>query len=169
MKHANTPQVDRPWFGDPTYGVPRHRKDLLPWSHVSRRMEEARVYWATTVDPQGRPHATPVDGLWRDDALYFGGSPTTRRNRNLETNPAVCLHLESGSDVVILHGQARLTKIDETMAAWLAEASTRKYGFPAKPQDFREGVHVFRPSVAFAWAQFPKDVTRFRFGPDREA
>lgn len=29
----------------------------------------------------------------------------SRRNRNLARNPAVCVHLESGSDVVILYGE----------------------------------------------------------------
>jgi hypothetical protein len=148
---------------DPSYGVPRTRQGLLAWSHVVGRLEEARVYWISTVDPQGRPHATPVDGLWREDALYFGGSPRTRRNRNLEVNPAVCLHLESGTDVVILHGEAHLTSVAAATAAWLAEANSRKYGYPSKPEDYRSGVHVFRPSIGFAWTRFPKDVTRFRF------
>ncbi len=40
-------------------------------------------------------------------AAYFGGSPQTRRNRNLVETPAVCVHLESRSDVVILHGDAQ--------------------------------------------------------------
>src|SRR5262245_5235144 len=39
------------------YGLPKHNKDLLPWSYVRERMAQAQVYWITTVDPDGRPHA----------------------------------------------------------------------------------------------------------------
>jgi hypothetical protein len=37
-----------------------------------------------------------------------------------------------------------------------------EYGM--KPSDYeRGGVRAFRPRVAYAWKDFPKDVTRFRF------
>ena len=98
--------ASRPYSPGAEYGMPKSKRGLLPWQHVSERMAAARYYWISTVDPDGRPHATPVDGLWLDDLLYFGGSPTTRRNRNLALNPATCVHLESGIDVVILHGDA---------------------------------------------------------------
>src|SRR5262245_42608671 len=94
------PTASRPYM--PGYGLPKSKTDLLPWSHVSTRMAEAQHYWLCTVDPDGRPHATPVDGLWLDDRLYFGGNPQTRRNRNLAGNPAVCIHLEGAMEVVIL-------------------------------------------------------------------
>ena len=65
------------------YGIPKNNKGLLPWSHVTDRMAKAVHYWVCTVDPNNHPHVTPLDGLWLDDNLYFGGSPQTRRNRNL--------------------------------------------------------------------------------------
>src|ERR1051325_7993693 len=83
------------------YGVSTAAKGLLPWSHVVERMAKAMHYWICTVDPKGRPHATPVDGLWIDDTLYFGGSRETLRHRNLCANAEVCVHLESAMDVVI--------------------------------------------------------------------
>ena len=46
------------------YGIPKDTKSVLPWSHASKRMSEALHYWVCTVDSKGRPHATPVDGLW---------------------------------------------------------------------------------------------------------
>ena len=159
------PRADRAWIADPSYGVPRHQKGLLAWPQVREMLERARVYWVSTVDPHGRPHATPVDGLWWGDALYFGGSPLTRRSRNLESNPAACVHLESGSEVVILHGDVRSTKPDDGLARWLAEANSAKYGYPSRPEDYQDnGVQIFSPSVGFAWKEFPKDVTRFHFG-----
>src|SRR5262245_8042789 len=92
------------------YGVPKNNAGLLPWSHVTARMTEAHHYWVATVDAQGCPHATPVDGLWLDDALYFGGSPQTKRHRNMSGNAEVCVHLESATDVIILRGKAEELK-----------------------------------------------------------
>ncbi len=146
------------------YGVPKDEKGLLPWSHVTERMARANHYWICTVGPTGQPHATPVDGLWVDDALYFGGSAQTRRQRNLAQNPAACIHLESAMDVVMLHGEARQVRPDHALAVRLAGLSKQKYGYAPKPEEYEKaGVHVFRPRVAFAWSKFPKDVTRWRF------
>ena len=102
---ATEPKASRPHM--PGYGVPKDKKGLLPWSHVTERMAEAQNYWVCTVNSDEQPHATPVWGIWLDDRLYFGGGPQTRRSRNLAGNPAVCVHLESGSDVIILHGDAQ--------------------------------------------------------------
>jgi hypothetical protein len=158
------PVASRPYLPDAAYGIPKSKKGLLPWSHVEQRMAEAKAYWISTVSPDGRPHATPVDGLWLDGRLYFGGSPQTRRHRNLAANPAACVHLESGSDVVILHGEAHeLRPAPHELALRLVEANTEKYGYPSKPEDYEGGgVFEFRPQVAFAWKQFPKDVTRWQ-------
>lgn len=99
---ASRPRIPR------EYGVTRDKKGLLPWSHVNERMTKAKQYWVCTVSPEGRPHATPVDGLWLDGRLYFGGSPKTRWMRNVAANPAVSIHLESASEVIILEGEAHM-------------------------------------------------------------
>jgi nitroimidazol reductase NimA-like FMN-containing flavoprotein (pyridoxamine 5'-phosphate oxidase superfamily) len=144
------------------YGVSTAAKGLLPWSHVADRMAKAMHYWISTTGPDGHPHATPVDGLWIDDRLYFGGSPQTRRQRNLAANPSVCVHLESASDVVILHGEARAERPDAALAKRLARDSTQKYGYGQTPEQYQQtDVHVFRPRTAFAWTNLPKDATRF--------
>jgi hypothetical protein len=159
------PVASRPHI--PGYGIPKDRKGLLPWSHVTERMMKAKHYWISTVGPDGRPHATPVDGLWLQDRLYFGGSPTTRRNRNLAANAAVCVHLESATDVLILHGDADELRSDRDVAERLAEASREKYGYALSPEEYEkaEGVYVFRPRMVLAWTQFPKDATRWHL-PD---
>jgi pyridoxamine 5'-phosphate oxidase-like protein len=146
------------------YGVPKDKKGLLPWSHVTDRMEKAMHYWISTVSPEGRPHATPVDGLWIDEQLYFGGMPDTRRHRNLLANPAVCVHLESAMDVIILRGDAReLPGTERSLNVRLAEASVKKYGYGPPPDAYAAGgVWVLRPRVVLAWKQFPKDVTRWK-------
>lgn len=158
--------TDRPHTPGPDYGVPKSKKGLLPWAHVSERMATAKVYWVSTVSPDGRPHATPVDGIWLDDQLYFGGSPVTRRNRNLATNSAVCVHLESGQDVVILHGDAEeLRMVDHALAVRLSEASNQKYGYGQTPESYevnKGGLFVFRPRLVYAWKEMLKDITRWR-------
>jgi hypothetical protein len=160
---ASGPNARRPWL-PPEYGVPRDAKGLLPWSHVADRMTKALHYWICTVGPNGDPHATPVDGLWLDDRLYFGGSPRTRRQRNLAANPSVCVHLESGSDVIILQGEARPERPDSALAKRLAESAAKKYGYGQTPEPYEKSdVHVFRPRIVFAWTNLPKDATRWEF------
>jgi nitroimidazol reductase NimA-like FMN-containing flavoprotein (pyridoxamine 5'-phosphate oxidase superfamily) len=153
------------------YGIPKDTKRLLKWEHVIERMTKASHYWVCTVDPKGQPHATPVDALWVDGALYFGGSAETRRHRNLAANPSVVVHLEDAMDVVILHGTAReLRDVDRALAQRLAEASKQKYGWAPKPDDFAKGgTWVLRPRKVLAWKKFPKDVTRFRLDEDAPA
>jgi hypothetical protein len=165
MNPTAEPVADRPYM--PDYGIPTSTEGILPWSHVTERMTAAKYYWITTVSPEGHPHATPVDGLWVNDQLCFGGSPKTRRNRNLASNPAVCVHLESGIDVVILHGEAHALRVtDRDLAAQLAQGTIEKYGYSMKPEDYleTEGVYAFRPRLVLAWSDFPKDATRWRFG-----
>jgi nitroimidazol reductase NimA-like FMN-containing flavoprotein (pyridoxamine 5'-phosphate oxidase superfamily) len=158
---ADGPRASRPQI-PAEYGVPKGKKGLLPWSYVTERMAAAMCYWVCTVSPAGIPHATPVDGLWLDDRLYFGGSPQTRRNRNLAANPAVCVHLESGAEVLMLQGQARLLTADRALANRLAEASAQKYGYAPEPAQYEAGgVHVFSPRVVIAWRQMMKDATRW--------
>lgn len=149
------------------YGLPKGKQRLLPWSHITERMSGALHYWVCTVGAGGQPHATPVDGLWLDDRLYFGGSPQTRRNRNLTQNPAVCIHLESADDVLILHGEARLQTPKRQVALRLAEASAQKYGYAPKPEDYEATpVYVFRPRVILAWRPALKEATRWELPQD---
>ena len=163
-KGETGPIASRPRF-PPGYGTKKDKKGLLPWSHVQERMANAMHYWVCTVGPDGRPHARPVDGLWLDDRLYFGGSTEARWNRNLAANSTVSVHLESATDVVILHGEAHELRAPErSFAVRLAEASKAKYGFSFEPDQIGTGgTFEFRSRVVFAWKSFPKDATRWEF------
>ena len=157
------PGVSRPRI-PPEYGIPKNNKGLLPWSHVTERMTNAMHYWICTVDPNGQPHVTPVDGFWLDDRLYFGGSPNTQRNHNLRSNPSASVHLDSSDDVVILHGEVALHTPDHELAVQLSKASAEKYGYGPSPEEYEtSGIQIFRPIKVFAWKQFPRDVTRWQF------
>jgi hypothetical protein len=111
----------------------------------------------------------PAWAVWLDDALYFDGSPETRRGRNLAENPAIVVHLESGDEVVILEGDAlEAGRPDAAFAERLAAAFEAKYGqshdyHPAPTTWDNGGLWVVRPKVAFGWTQFPTALTRWRF------
>ena len=139
---------------------------MLDWFHVVKRMESSRSYWIATAGPDGRPHSTPVWGVWLDGALYFDGGPETRRGRHLAANPSVSVHLESGDDVVILEGEAREALApDRTLTTRLAEGYSAKYassGYEPGPDMWDSGsLYRMKPQVVFAWTAFPKDATRW--------
>jgi pyridoxine/pyridoxamine 5'-phosphate oxidase len=166
MLQNNVPQPARPYV--PEYGIPETDEGMLPWSHVCERMENALNYWISTVSPEGEPHATPVWGVWLNEALYFDGSPQTRRGRNLAANPNVAIHLESGDDEVIFRGQVdQINGRDREFSTRLAAAYTAKYkhkGYAPAPDTWDEGgLYVVRPYVVFAWTNFPEDTTRWIF------
>jgi hypothetical protein len=168
------PTPSRPHI--PGYGVPKSRKGLLAWSHVSERMAQARNYWIGTTDPDGAPHAVPVWGVWLDDTLYFSGGQT-HWARNLAANPAVVVHLESGDDVVIVKGRVeRVT--DRAVVKRAGRAGAVKYegakdtgdDASAESEDDTggdaggEGIFALRPSIVYAWSQGLANATRWRFG-----
>ena len=120
-----------------------------------------------TVGPHARPHARPVDGVWVDGALCFGGSPETRWVRNLMANPSIALHLSSEAEAIILEGTAELiTDPAHPLAAPAMAASKAKYPqyFSGAAMPFRP-FWILRPITAFAWTLegFPGDATRWRF------
>jgi hypothetical protein len=88
------------------YGAPGEADALLPWSYVEQRVRAASNYWIKTVGPNARPHARPVDGVWVDGALCFGGSPEARWVRNFMANPSISVHLSSEAEAIILEGAA---------------------------------------------------------------
>ena len=50
-------------------------------------LEGAELYWLTTVRADGRPHVTPLIGVWHDGAVHFCTGPREQKARNLETQP----------------------------------------------------------------------------------
>ena len=163
IDEKTNPKATRPHVPS-VYGVPQADEGLLPWSYVTQRMTEAKCYWLSTVDAESQPYATPIDGLWHKGTLYFGGSPRTRWSRNLSQNPSLCVHLESGIDVVILRGEAvEMKGMERELAETLARASYEKYGYAPKPEEYEnsDGVYAFYPRIVLAWQQFPQDATRW--------
>jgi hypothetical protein len=141
---------------------------MLPWSWVDERLTTARNYWVATIGPSGQPHSRPIDGVWVDGALCFGGSPETRWVRNLQHDARLSVHLPHGDEVVILEGRAEfVTDLDHPLAALSTQASKAKYPqyFPADEDPPARPFWALRPETVFAWtlSAFPTDLTRWRF------
>jgi general stress protein 26 len=166
---ADEPRVARVRFPS-DYGARGGEADeLLPWSWAEERLVAAKNYWLSTVSAEGKPHARPVDGVWVDGALCFGGSPETRWVRHLQANPALSVHLPSDEEAIILEGDVEyIEDAAHPLAAPLATANRAKY-----PQYYEEGGETpplvpfwcLRPRVVYAWTLtgFPNRATRWTF------
>src|SRR6202044_1925364 len=106
--------------------------DAIPteWGEGRRELREAEVYWLSTVRPDGRPHVTPLLGIWLDGALYFCTGPDERKAKNLARNPGCtlttgCNDLD-GLDLVV-EGQAMAVN-DEVERRSVADTFESKYG-----------------------------------------
>lgn len=153
------PVAERPYIAHPEYGIPQDSEGLIEWSWVAECFKAGRNFWICTSSPGGRPHARPTWGVFVEDTVCFGGGPNTRWSRNVEANPWVSVHLESGDSVVIAEGTVdRITDGDDPRLKAIDDAYEAKY-------DMRHGppIWLLRPRTVIAWTDFPKDATRFRF------
>jgi hypothetical protein len=143
----------------------------LPWTDVEDWLVEATEYWLATTRPDGRPHVVPRWGVWLDGCFWYDGSPATRHARNLASNPACALHLESGTTVTIVEGHSvRSDPIREELGERLSAEYGRKYkrlGYAPEPDawsdDAAGGMCVLTPDKGIAWSKFPDDMTRYVF------
>ena len=143
------------------YPTPAADAPVLDWGRARARLEQASTYWLATADSTGRPHVAPLWGVWVEDALYFDGFSSARWARNLASNPAASLHLESGTDVVIVDGQVDDVVPPPAVAVLVVDAWRRKYG-RLLPEPAR-GIYRLTPHGARGWTSFPDDVTRWTF------
>ena len=101
------------------------------WTEAAERFERAGIYWISTVRPDGRPHVTPLIGVWRGGAAYFSTGPEEQKARNIARNPRCILttgsnEMDEGLDVVIEGEAVRVT--GEALLRTLAEEWVAKYG-----------------------------------------
>ncbi len=61
------------------------------WTETVRIIEEAELFWISTVRADGRPHVTPVVAVWLDGALHFSTGAAEQKAVNLTANPHVSL------------------------------------------------------------------------------
>jgi general stress protein 26 len=147
------------------------------WAAALGHLENADVYWLSTVRPNGSPHVTPLVAVWLDGAIYFCTGQDERKARNLARNPHCvittgCNSLSAGLDLVI-EGDAALIR-DEIKLRRVAQAYASKYDEPFR-FTVRDGafageggnvalVYEVTPTTAFGFGKGESfSQTRWRF------
>lgn len=162
-----TPRLDRR-FSDP-------HAEPTPWAEVTDVLDLAELYWLSTVRADGRPHVTPLIGVWHEGAMHFTTGPGEQKYRNLEHSPKVALTTgnntwAAGLDVVVEGAAVQVT--DNAELQRIADAIEAKYGsvwhFDVGDGVFGDGERVaavFRIEAAkvMAFAKDPHGHTTFRF------
>ena len=94
---------------------------------------------------RGRPQPRPVWGIWADEWLNLSiGSPAI--SRLLEGQPEITVHLDSGTDVVVLEGVVA-GRTDDPV---LIRAYNDKYDGTYTKHEYGPLTRI-RPTVALAW------------------
>ena len=140
-------------------------------------LEEADLFWISTVRATGRPHVTPLVAIWLDDAIYFATGPNEQKAVNLRTNRYVtlttgCNQWEEGIDVVVEGEAVQVTDEDlltRLAAAWAAKWDGR-WHYEVQDHGFRqEGgtgavlVSSITPTKVLAFAKGAFGQTRHQF------
>ena len=145
------------------------------WPEAVQVLDGAELYWLTTVRADGRPHVTPLIGVWQDGAVHFCTGLREQKARNLEHHRQVALTTGNnawarGMDVVVEGTAARVT--EPATLQRLADGYEAKYGsewhFDVGDGVFGSGddaAGVFRiePTKVLAFAKQPHAQTTFRF------
>lgn len=127
------------------------------WDETRQVMEEAELFWLSTVRADGRPHVTPVVAAWTDGAMWFTTGTEEQKYLNLSVNPQVVLTTgrnswEDGLDVVV-EGEARHVT-DHAALERAARAFAVKWRgawqFTARDGRFYNGGAGDRPSEVFS-------------------
>lgn len=144
------PRRVRPEF--PTeWHVPNDPRMWITWDHAREKLEQEEIYWVSTTRPDGRPHAVPVWGVWTDYAFHFGTDPQSVKGVNLSRNPNVVMHLQDGSDTVIVEGIASVERSASKLKK-LQASYTQKYEYtPDWSKGSGQVVYRVAPKVAHAW------------------
>jgi hypothetical protein len=143
------------------YGTSTKPKGMLDWSWARERLTRSHNYILVTVRPDGRPHAMGMHGLWCEDAYYFGTGNTTRKAKNLSSNPHCIVINEQLEELVIVEGVAELVSYADVPKS-LSALSKKKYGWPLDP---RGVMFKLTPRTVFAIPekQFATALTRWKF------
>jgi PPOX class probable F420-dependent enzyme len=120
---------------------------LVADKHAQSRLKKDLVIWLATCGRDGSPHAVPV-WFWWDGKTFLIYSVPGQKVRDIEANPNVALHLNTGpegEDVVRVDGKARIDP--KQPPAYKVASYVRKYrdlikGFDWTPKVFSEQYRV---------------------------
>ncbi len=120
------------------------KTEALDWDWVDKQLRGAGTYWVTALT-NGHPHPRPVWGVWLEDHLYLSiGTPVTVQA--LAVDPTVTVHLESGTEVVIVEGLAVGARSDAEIVA----EYDRKYDWSYEVDNYGPLTCV-APETVLAW------------------
>lgn len=127
------------------YGTVSEREPL-PWSWVEEQLVAAGTYWVVAHAPD--PHPRPVWGVWNDLQLYLSvGSPTLAQS--IGGRLPVTVHLDSGTEVVLVEGTAAPGDPGSTPVA-VIERYNAKYDWDYQVGEYGE-LTVVAPVKVVAW------------------
>jgi Pyridoxamine 5'-phosphate oxidase len=135
----------------------------LPWAEIAERFDAAQNWWVATSGPAG-PHTVPVWGVVVDAALHFYGEDSTVRSRNLLADPRLVLHLESGADVLIVHGTATRGEASGAYPA-VGAAYAAKYSDPGDAEYLPDAPGM---TGAMLWTVVPERAIAWTLGTSDE-
>jgi nitroimidazol reductase NimA-like FMN-containing flavoprotein (pyridoxamine 5'-phosphate oxidase superfamily) len=100
------------------------------WEEARSALEEAELFWLSTVRTDGRPHVTPVVAAWAEGAIWFSTGAGEQKFANLQANPHVvmttgCNRWDSGLDVVVEGEAVQVT--DDVVLRRVADAFAAKW------------------------------------------
>jgi len=159
------PRASRPDM--PDYGVmpPDQGTGLLPWSWATDRLVASHDYWLATVWPDGRPHVTPVWGVWLAGGVWFSAGGRSRKTRNVAHDPRGVVTTDNPLEPVIVEGHVDRVRDPAAIQAF-TDAVNAKYETEYPVEFFTENACFrLRPDRAFGLteADFVGSPTRWDF------
>lgn len=149
---AREPRATAIDMGD-DYGIgPEPGVDHRPWADVLDAIAAARSWWICTTRPSGRAHAMPVWGVVADGRMLWSTGPDTVKARNLERDPRMVMHLESGDEVVIVEAIGRRVTAEDLPASFVA-AYAAKYDLEVEPDQPGYSFWEVVPTTALVWSE----------------
>ncbi len=125
------------------YGL-ESEDEPLEWEWVDEQLTASGLYWVSTRTA-AHPHPRPVWGVWLDDRLFLSiGTPAARDV--LEVDPLITVHLESGTDVVIVEAISVAESLDEAVIG----AYNEKYDWTYDIEEYGALTEVV-PVKILAW------------------
>lgn len=100
--------------------------EATSWDATRTSLEQAELFWVTTVRSDGRPHTAPLVAVWSDEALHFSTGLGEQKEVNLRHNRRVILMTgrndwDQGLDIVV-EGEAERVedrdRLERAAAAW---------------------------------------------------
>lgn len=153
--------------------------EATSWDETLHALEQAELFWVTTVRSDARPHTTPLVSVWSDGALHFSTGVGEQKEINLRNNRRVilmtgCNDWDRGLDIVV-EGEAERVedrdRLQRAAAMWTAKWDGRwnyvvtNTGFedPGDPEHNQILVFAVRPDRVLVFGKGEFSHTSHRF------